>query len=64
MVLSSRAAAIAGPIIWGLTVDGLKDSMGVGFAYRAAVITVAVAMALSLIILRKVPDQWRKQLTA
>lgn len=64
MVLSSRAAAIAGPIIWGLTVDGLKDSMGVGFAYRAAVITVAVAMGMSLIILRKVPDQWRKQLTA
>jgi hypothetical protein len=64
MVLSSRAAAIAGPLIWGLTVDGLKDSMGIGFAYRAAVITVAIAMAISLFLLRKVPDQWREQLQA
>lgn len=64
MVLSSRAAAIAGPLIWGLTVDGLKDSMGIGFAYRAAVITVAIAMAISLFLLRKVPDKWREQLQA
>ena len=64
MVLSSRAAAIAGPIIWGLTVDGLKDSYGVGFAYRAAVVTVAIGMLLSLILLWKVPDRWREQLKA
>ena len=62
MVLSSRAAAIAGPLIWGLTVDGLLPTFGTGFAYRAAVFTVAVAMFLSLLLLWKVPDRWREQL--
>jgi UMF1 family MFS transporter len=61
MVLSSRAAAIAGPLIWGWTVDGLLPSFGTGFAYRAAVVTVAISMLLSLILLLKVPDNWRKQ---
>jgi UMF1 family MFS transporter len=61
MVLSSRAAAIAGPLIWGWTVDGLLPAFGTGFAYRAAVVTVAISMLLSLILLRKVPDNWRKQ---
>jgi len=62
MVLSSRAAAIAGPLIWGFTVDGLEPSMGTGFAYRAAVVTVTISMLLSLILLWKVPDKWREQL--
>ena len=61
MVLSSRAAAIAGPLIWGATVDSLIPSFGTGFAYRAAVMTVAVAMAFSLLLLWRVPDNWRKQ---
>ncbi|HEX2722131.1 MAG TPA: MFS transporter [Gemmatimonadaceae bacterium] len=60
MVLSSRAAAIAGPLIWGWTVDGFLPSFGVGFAYRAAVVTVVVSMFLSLVLLWKVPDKWRK----
>jgi UMF1 family MFS transporter len=64
MVLSSRAAAIAGPLIWGLTVDGLEPSMGTGIAYRAAVLTVTISMVLALIILLKVPDKWREQLRA
>ena len=64
MVLSSRAAAIAGPLIWGWTVDGLLPSFGVGFAYRAAVVTVAVSMFIALILLWKVPDKWREQLRA
>jgi MFS transporter, UMF1 family len=64
MVLSSRAAAIAGPLIWGWTVDGLLPSFGVGFAYRAAVVTVAVSMFIALILLWKVPDKWREQLQA
>ena len=59
MVLSSRAAAIAGPLIWGMTVDGLLPAFGVGFAYRAAVGTVAVAMLAALALLWKVPDKWR-----
>ena len=62
MVLSSRAAAIAGPLIWGLTVDGLLPTFGTGFAYRAAVMTVAVAMFFSLLLLWRGPDKWREQL--
>ena len=64
MVLSSRAAAIAGPLIWGLTVDSLLPSFGTGFAYRAAVGTVAIALFLALLLLWKVPDKWREQLKA
>jgi MFS transporter, UMF1 family len=64
MVLSSRAAAIAGPLIWGWTVDGLLPSYGVGFAYRAAVGTVIISMFLAFILLWKVPDKWRRQVAA
>ena len=56
MLLSSRAAAIAGPIIWGITVDTLEPTRGTGLAYRAAVITVALMFAASLLLLRRVPD--------
>jgi MFS transporter, UMF1 family len=64
MVLSSRAAAIVGPLIWGITVDGLLPTFGTGFAYRAAVMTVAIGMMLSLLLLWRVPDKWRDQLQA
>ena len=57
MVLSARAAAIVGPLVWGFTVDGLTPLAGKGIAYRAAVGTVAVAMVVALVILRKVPDK-------
>jgi MFS transporter, UMF1 family len=57
MLLSSRAAAVAGPLIWAATVDGLEPRFGTGLAYRAAVITVAVMFALSLVLLRRVPDR-------
>jgi UMF1 family MFS transporter len=57
MLLSSRAAAVAGPIVWGLTVDGLEPSAGTAIAYRAAVITVIAMFALSLLLLRRVPDR-------
>jgi UMF1 family MFS transporter len=57
MLLSSRAAAIAGPLIWGLTVDGLEPTMGTAIAYRAAVLTVAVMFVISAFILRGVPDK-------
>jgi MFS transporter, UMF1 family len=56
MLLSSRAAAIAGPLIWGLTVDGLEPISGSGVAYRAAVLTVAAMFAASLLLLRYVPS--------
>ncbi len=57
MLLSSRAAAIAGPFIWGITVDVLEPTRGAGFAYRAAVVTVAVMFAASLVLLRRVPER-------
>ncbi|MDQ6737168.1 MAG: MFS transporter [Gemmatimonadota bacterium] len=59
MVLSARAAAIAGPLIWALAVDGLMPSFGKAVAYRAGVATVAVAMCIALIILRGIPDNFR-----
>jgi UMF1 family MFS transporter len=56
MLLSSRAATVAGPIIWGVTVDILEPSRGTGFAYRAAVLTVIAMFAASLVLMRRVPD--------
>jgi UMF1 family MFS transporter len=60
MVLSSRAAAVVGPFIWAFAVDGLTPSMGLGFAYRAGVMTVAIGMVLALWMLRGVPDNFSK----
>jgi UMF1 family MFS transporter len=60
MVLSSRAAAVVGPFVWALAVDGLTPSMGIGFAYRAGVMTVAIGMALALWMLRGVPDNFTR----
>jgi len=60
MLLSSRAAAIAGPIIWGLTVDGLEPSLGTAIAYRSAVATVAAMFVVSAFVLRGVPDRSRR----
>jgi UMF1 family MFS transporter len=59
MLLSSRAAAVAGPLIWSLTVDGLEPVKGTGLAYRAAVLTVVVMFGASLLLLRRVPDRSR-----
>src|SRR4051812_2656533 len=58
MVLSSRAAAVVGPFVWALAVDGLSSSMGVGFAYRAGVFTVVIGMVLAFWMLRGVPDNF------
>lgn len=60
MVLSARAAAIVGPLVWALAVDGLMPRFGTAIAYRAGVATVAVAMCVALIILRGVPDNFHK----
>jgi UMF1 family MFS transporter len=57
MLLSSRAAAVLGPLIWGLTVDGLESSFGTAIAYRAAVMTVALMFIVAVVILRGVPDK-------
>jgi UMF1 family MFS transporter len=61
MLLSSRAAAIAGPLIWGLTVDGLESRLGTAIAYRAAVMTVAAMFVIAAFILRGVPDRSVRQ---
>jgi UMF1 family MFS transporter len=58
MVLSSRAAAVVGPFVWALAVDGLTPVLGAGVAYRAGVLTVALGMALALWTLRSVPDNF------
>lgn len=60
MVLSARAAAIFGPLIWGLAVDRLTPVFGQGVAYRAAVGTVAVAMIIAFTILLGVPDKFHE----
>ena len=57
MLLSARVAAIAGPFLWGFTVDGLEPRIGAPTAYRAAVLTLGVMFLISLVILRGVPDK-------
>jgi len=57
LLLSARAAAIAGPIVWGLTVDGLEGPVGTAVAYRVAVSVVALMFAISWWLLRAVPDR-------
>jgi UMF1 family MFS transporter len=60
LLLSSRAAAILGPLVWGFTVDGLESGFGTAIAYRAAVMTVAVMFVIAAFILRGVPDRARE----
>ena len=60
MVLSSRAAAVVGPFVWAFAVDGFTPSMGIAFAYRAGVMTVAIGMALALWMLHGVPDNFTR----
>jgi UMF1 family MFS transporter len=57
MLLSARAAAIVGPLIWGITVDSLEGSLGTAIAYRVAVSIVAVMFAIAWFLLRGVPDR-------
>jgi UMF1 family MFS transporter len=57
LLLSARAAAIAGPLIWSVTVDGLEGRFGTAVAYRVAVLTIATMFALAWWVLRRVPDK-------
>jgi UMF1 family MFS transporter len=57
MLLSARAAAIAGPLTWALTVDSLEPGLGTAIAYRAAVSVVAVMFLAAWLLLRGVPDR-------
>ena len=56
MLLSARAAAIAGPLIWSLTVDSLEAPLGTAVAYRLAVGVVASMFLGAWWLLRGVPD--------
>jgi UMF1 family MFS transporter len=60
LLLSSRAGSFLGPVVWAITVDQLEPRFGTGVAYRAALITVAVFFAASLIALRGVPNKTGK----
>ena len=64
MLLSSRAAAILGPLLWGLTVALLESSIGIAMAYRAAVVVVAIMFAVACWMLRKVPDRGPRAVSA
>ncbi len=57
LALSARAAAIVGPLLWAAIVDGLSAPLGRNAAYRLAVASLAVMMAVALGILRGVPDR-------
>ena len=59
LVLSSRAAAILGPVVWSVAVDRLTPHFGAPLAYRAAVVTVAIAMLGSVVMLWGVPNKRR-----
>ena len=56
MVLSARAAAIVGPLVWALAVDGLMPFAGKKIAYRAGLATLTLAMVGAWWLLRGVPD--------
>jgi MFS transporter, UMF1 family len=56
LVLSARAAAIVGPLIWALVADHLFAGFGESVGYRAAVASLIVFMAGAIALLRGVPD--------
>jgi UMF1 family MFS transporter len=56
LALSARAAAIVGPLVWAAIVDGLSAPLGKNTAYRLAVASLAVLMAVAFWLLRGVPD--------
>jgi UMF1 family MFS transporter len=59
MVLSARAAAIVGPLVWALAVDGLMPVFGKAIAYRAGIASLTLAMVGAWWLLRGVPDRAR-----
>ncbi len=57
LVLSARAAAIGGPLLWALIVDHLGGSLGRAGAHRAAVAALLVLVVIAIALLRGVPDR-------
>lgn len=60
MVLSARAAAIVGPIVWATAVDTLEPTHGARLAYQVAIATVALGFVGALALLLGVPDNFRR----
>jgi UMF1 family MFS transporter len=56
LVLSARAAAIAGPLVWALVADHIFARFGEGIGYRAAVASLVLFMLGAIVLLRRVPD--------
>jgi MFS transporter, UMF1 family len=56
LVLSARAAAIAGPLVWAFIADYLFAGFGEGIGYRVAVASLALFMVGAILLLRGVPD--------
>jgi UMF1 family MFS transporter len=57
LLLSARAAAVAGPIVWAVIVDSLQAQMGRVAANRLAVAVVGLMFAIAWWLLRRVPDR-------
>ena len=55
LVLSARAAAIVGPLVWAFVADYLFRPFGESVGYRAAVASLILFMAGALALLRGVP---------
>jgi UMF1 family MFS transporter len=56
LVLSARAAAIAGPLLWAFVADHVFAGFGAGVSYRAAVASLILFMLGAIVLLRGVPD--------
>jgi MFS transporter, UMF1 family len=56
LVLSARAAAIAGPLVWALVADRIFGRFGPAVGYRAAVFSLVFFMVGAILLLRGVPD--------
>jgi UMF1 family MFS transporter len=56
LVLSARAAAIAGPLLWAFVADHVFAGFGAGVGYRAAVASLILFMLGAIVLLRGVPD--------
>ncbi len=56
LVLSARAAAIAGPLVWALVVDLIMKDSDPAVSYRVAMGSLTLFMAVAAWLLRGVPD--------
>jgi UMF1 family MFS transporter len=57
LVLSARAAAIGGPLLWALIVDRLGAPLGRPQAHRLAVLALLGLVVVAIILLAGVPDR-------